>query len=57
MQYTEYACKCNRRKHITGACDIIEEQAGILSGHRGKEQGMKHHESELQQKENFDKLI
>ena len=30
------------KKHITDACDIIEEQYGILTRHRGKEQGTKH---------------
>jgi len=28
MQYTGYAW--NRQKHITGACDIIEERHGIV---------------------------
>jgi len=36
LQYTDYAC--NRKKHITGACDGM----GPSSWHRGKEQGVKH---------------
>jgi len=28
MQYIDFAC--NRKKHITGACDIVEERCGIL---------------------------
>jgi len=29
LQYTHYTC--NRKKHIRGVCDIIEEWYGILS--------------------------
>jgi len=39
MQYTDYVC--NKRKHFTGAWDIMEEQYSILTRHRGKEQDMK----------------
>jgi len=28
LQYADYAC--NRKKHIAGACDIIEERYGIF---------------------------
>jgi len=30
MQYTDYACKCNRKKHNTDACGIIKQRYGIL---------------------------
>jgi len=39
MQYTDYAC--NKRKHFTGAWDIMKEQYGILIRHRGKVQDIK----------------
>jgi len=39
LQYTDYAC--NRRKRITGACDIIQERYGVLFTTERKRAGYK----------------
>jgi len=39
LQYTDYVR--NRKKHITGACDIIEERHGILFTIQKKRAGHK----------------
>jgi len=40
LQHTDFAC--NRKKRITGAFDIIEEQYGILCTTQRKSEGIKH---------------
>jgi len=39
VQYTDYAR--NRKTHITGACDIIEERYGIIFTTQTKRAGHK----------------
>jgi len=40
LQYAD--CLCNRKKHITGACDKKKNGMGSYSWHKRKEQGIKH---------------